>query len=138
MSTQAETAPIDPHWAHSERLMQHAFEELAKGERIQASEKAWGAMAHTLKAIADERGLTYGQHSQVRDVLHAILEDVADPMRQRLIRGGFLAAADLHRDFYDDIHRIEGIERYLQDIQDAIALLNLEHGLWLERHAQGR
>ena len=91
MSTETETTPIEPHWAHSERLMQHAFDELAKGDRIQASEKAWGAMAHTLKAIADERGLTYGQHNQVRGVLHAITAEVADPTRRGLIMGGFFA-----------------------------------------------
>ena len=138
MSTQTETAPIDPHWTHSERLMQHAFEELAKGERIQASEKAWGAMAHTLKAIADERGLTYGSHSQVRDVLHAILEDLADPTRERPIRGGFTTADTLHRNFYEDVHRIEGLDRYLGDVQYAIGLLNLEQSLWRERNAQAR
>ena len=135
MSTETPTTPIEPHWLHSEKLMQHAFEELAKGERIQASEKAWGAMAHTLKAIADERGLTYGRHSQVWDVLHAVLADVDDSARRRLIRGGFLAAESLHRNFYDDVHLREDLDEDFEMIQSAIALLSLENGLWMERHS---
>ena len=138
MSTQTETAPIDPHWTHSERLMQHAFEELAKGERIQASEKAWGAMAHTLKAIADERGLTYGTHSQALDVLYAILADVTDLPRQDLIVAGFYAAADLHRNFYNDVHLRDHLNRELEVISRAIGALGLEQSLWLERNAPAR
>ena len=138
MSTETPTTPIEPHWAHSEKLMQHAFEELAKGERIQASEKAWGAMAHTLKAIADERGLTYGTHSQALDVLHAVVAEVTDPVRRRSIRGGFTTAADLHRNFYEDVHRREGLDQFLEDVQYAIALLNQVQSLWRERHASAR
>ena len=138
MSTQTETPPIEPHWAHSERLMQHAFEELAKGDRIQASEKAWGAMAHTLKAIADERGLTYRMHNQVRGILRAILADVTDPTHEYLINGGFNTAENLHRNFYDDVHLREELDRDLKQVQIAIDLLSLEQGLWLERHGPAR
>ena len=138
MSTQTETTPIEPHWTHSERLMQHAFEELAKGERVQASEKAWGAMAHTLKAIADERGLTYGRHNQALGILRAILADVTDTTRRRSIRTGFIAAEGLHRNFYDDVHLREDIDQDLELIQIAIALLSLEQSLWRERNAPAR
>ena len=138
MSTQTETAPIDLHWTHSERLMQHAFEELAKGERVQASEKAWGAMAHTLKAIADERGLTYGRHSQAWSIVYAILEDVADPARDETIRGGLAMASELHRNFYDDVHLREGLQKDLELVQRAIGLLSLEQGRWRERNAPAR
>ena len=138
MSTETPTTPIEPHWLHSEKLMQHAFEELAKGERIQASEKAWGAMAHTLKAIADERGLTYGTHNQAGEVLYEILKEVTDPTRRSLIMGGFAIAADLHRNFYEDVHLRERIDLELGEVQGAITLLNLEHGRWMERHAPAR
>ena len=38
--------PIEAHYVHSQRLILHAEEKLAEGDRIQASEKAWGAVAH--------------------------------------------------------------------------------------------
>ena len=138
MSTETPTTPIEPHWAHSERLMQHAFEELAKGDRIQASEKAWGAMAHTLKAIADERGLTYRRHNQAGDVLFAMLADVTDLTRRQIMIGGLSAAENLHRNFYNDVHLREQIDQELELIQTAIGLLNQEQSLWRERHAPAR
>ena len=51
-----DTGPIETHKVHSERLMRHAEEQLAKGDRLQASEKAWGAAVHRLKDIANKRG----------------------------------------------------------------------------------
>ena len=45
-------APIEPHALHSERLIFHAELEIVQGDRLQASEKAWGAVAHRVKAGA--------------------------------------------------------------------------------------
>ena len=42
----------DNHWAIALRFLDHAQEELDKGNRLQAGEKAWGAVAHQFKAIA--------------------------------------------------------------------------------------
>ena len=35
-------APIEPHALHSERLILHAEREIARGDRLQSSEKACG------------------------------------------------------------------------------------------------
>ena len=43
--------PIESHLVHSRRLLAHAEEWLEKGDRLQASEKAWGAVAHYFKVI---------------------------------------------------------------------------------------
>ena len=53
------TTPLPPtghayseaHGQMSHRLLEQARQELAAGDRIQASEKAWGAAAHILKAL---------------------------------------------------------------------------------------
>ena len=37
----SKTVPIESHAVHSDRLIADAEEELAKGDRLQASEKAW-------------------------------------------------------------------------------------------------
>ena len=72
MTTTART-PIEPHNTHSERLMRHAFEQLEKGDRIQASEKAWGAVAHKIKVIAGEReGLIYDEHAHAKVIIHRL------------------------------------------------------------------
>ena len=52
----AEAQGPDARRAMALRFLGHAEEELAKGHRLQASEKAWGAVAQQLKAIAEQRG----------------------------------------------------------------------------------
>ena len=39
-----------------------AYEEFAKGDFVQASEKGWGATAQIVKAIAQERGWSHNSH----------------------------------------------------------------------------
>ena len=55
MTTEEYEGPIESQFVHSLRLIRHAQDELDRGDRLQASEKAWGAVAHQLKAIANDR-----------------------------------------------------------------------------------
>ena len=41
-STTPPRRPIEPHKTHSQRLIEHAEQQLAKGDRLQASEKGMG------------------------------------------------------------------------------------------------
>ena len=52
---------VDDHIAISRRFIDHARDELDRGNRLQASEKIWGAAAHALKAIAIQRGWNHSQ-----------------------------------------------------------------------------
>ena len=45
------------HEEISGRFLHHADEEFEKGDMLQASEKAWGAVAHYVKSVAKARGL---------------------------------------------------------------------------------
>ena len=57
--------PITDHAAHSAALLAHAQEMIDQGDRLQASEKIWGAVAHKLKrhrkkarlVVAETRGV---------------------------------------------------------------------------------
>ena len=49
----------DEHMQISRRFIEHAREELAKGERLQASQKIWGAEQHALTAVGKEEGLAH-------------------------------------------------------------------------------
>jgi dihydrofolate reductase len=53
------------HTAISRRFLTQAKKELGKGDRLQASEKAWGTLAHSLKAIAQARGWRHWEHNHV-------------------------------------------------------------------------
>ena len=59
----AQPKPIEDHAGHSDRLIRHAWEQLEQGDRLQASEKAWGAVAHALKDIAARRGWRNRAHT---------------------------------------------------------------------------
>ena len=50
----------------SRHLLQQAEEELDKGDVFQASEKIWLAVAHELKAIAQQRGWNHRYHNHLR------------------------------------------------------------------------
>ncbi len=128
--------PIESHETHSKRLMEHAFEQLEKGDRLQASEKAWGAVAHALKAIAKERSegkrrrerLSYRTHADAERVMLAIAS--GSPNRAAII-SGFDVAEGLHRNFYEDGYRKEGLQDRLEIIAGLLALLDEERERWI-------
>ncbi len=55
--------------ALSRRFVRQAQEEFDKGDRLQASEKAWGAAAHAVKAVAASRGWNHNSHRLLFDVV---------------------------------------------------------------------
>ena len=130
MTTTAE--PIEPHHVHSDRLMQHAFEQLAKGDRLQASEKAWGAMAHTLKQIAAERSLKYEEHRNARQIMLAVARNSP---HNRAIRAGYAEANELHKNFYNDRQYRDDLEEALETVSDAITLLQQEQAKWRQERS---
>ena len=50
----------------SRHLLRQAEEELDKGDALQASEKIWLAVAHELKAVAQQRGWNHRFHNHLR------------------------------------------------------------------------
>ena len=91
-------APIESHAVHRDRMLEHAEQMLAARDRLQASEKMWGAVAHAIKAIAVERGWPYEAHADA----HAIAWHIADRVGNKDIFTLYLATESLHRNFYGD------------------------------------
>ena len=113
------TTPFEPHAVHSERLMRHAWRELAQGDRAQASEKAWGAFAHGLKVVANERFWEYMDHNQVRPIVLALFRESGDPELQTAAS----VAHELHINYYCDEFEPEQIEHGLQIVEDCLERL---------------
>lgn len=66
MSTELANRNIDS----SRRLFQQANYELDQmGDRLQATEKAYGAVAHAVKAIAEDRQWRHGSHNLRRTII---------------------------------------------------------------------
>ena len=70
---------MDPSNSESERyaeLSRHylarADEYLRAGDRVQASEKGWGAVAEAIKSIAEQRGWNHQGHRLLNDVAYQL------------------------------------------------------------------
>ena len=111
--------PIKSHLAHSRRLLAHAEEWLEKGDRLQASEKAWGAVAHYFKVIADSRGWAYDTHTDAFQVAH----NIAIEQDNTLIRQYFSIAYGMRINFYRDIKPLEFLRDELENVKELMDIL---------------
>lgn len=88
----------DEYAALSRRFVRQAQEEFDKGDRLQASEKAWGAAAHAVKAVAASRGWNHNSHRLLFDIIDQISRDLESPA----LRSLFQTANSLHQNFYEN------------------------------------
>ena len=121
LSAERALMPIETHQTHSQRLMEHAQEQLAKGDRLQASEKAWGAVAHQLKAIADSRGWKYDTHQQTYGIVRRLAAETEEPAGFRDL---FSVAAGLHQNFYADTMPLEELAYEIGRARTFLDMLN--------------
>ena len=115
--------PIESHAVHSRRMLDHAAKMIRQGDRLQASEKIWGAAAHRLKEIAVERGWPYDSHADGTVIARHIAQQT--DTRDIAIRFGF--AVETHQNFYEDRMSLEELTERLEDIRRLIELLDEAH-----------
>ncbi len=94
--TQAEVAN---HTETSERFLRHAEDEFERGDLPQASEKAWGAVAHYVKSVAKQRGWPNRSHSDLSDIVVDLAQETDDP---KGIHTLYLAVSGLDANSYED------------------------------------
>ena len=104
---------ITTHREQSRIFLAQAYEELAKGDLPQASEKAWGAAAQMLKATAQQRGWRNSTHRDLSGVVWALRRETGDPE----LSVQFSAASSLHVNFYEIEHPSDYIEDLLQQVE---------------------
>ena len=84
----------------SRGFVDHARDQLARGNRLQASEKLWGAAAHALKSIAMQRGWRHGHRSYIFAIASQLSAEYERP--NFIVR---LSVADsMHGNFYENEH----------------------------------
>ena len=82
-----------------------AWEHLDKGDLAQASNKAWGLVAETVKAISAHHGRIIHSHRAIWQVvgeLAQLVGDAGDMETRRWINNSFRVARSLHFNFYED------------------------------------
>ena len=102
--------------ALSQWCIQQADEYLAQENNIQASEKGWGATAHALKAIAEERGWNHRNNGLIIDIAQQIADEQGQPDLFNL----FGSAQALHINFYEDWLDSDNVRIYLDAVESLL------------------
>ena len=105
---------VDDHAQISRRFLEHARLQLTEGDRLQAAEKVWGAAAHALKAVGEQRGWIHDSHANVFDIGEHLGREFG--MSEEFDR--YLARADyMHRNFYDNKRSEAAVGFALRDVE---------------------
>ena len=92
-------AEIENHREVSDRFLQDARYEFERGDLLQASEKAWGAVAHYLKSEAKFRGWRNETHRDLADIANDLALETSDPERANEL---FVMVSFARVNFYED------------------------------------
>ena len=68
----------------------------AEGDELQGSEKTWGAAAHAVMAVAQQRGWPYGDHRSLKIAVRRLADELDDPF----LETAFGIAEKFHANFY--------------------------------------
>ena len=111
---------IAKHTDTSERFLRHAQEQYEKGDLPQASEKAWGAVAHYVKSVAKQRGWSNRSHSDLSDIVVDLAQETDDPGR---ILNLYRSVGALHTNFYENWLSDSMVGGGLEDASELISRL---------------
>ena len=107
------------HIETSRRFIIQADAEIAAGDLLQASEKGWGAAAHAIKAVAQERGWRHDSHARLFGIVDRLVVETGDSR----IRRFFNAASETHKNFYEGEMSKEDIAENLEKIRTLLDIL---------------
>jgi HEPN domain-containing protein len=94
---QRRRAKSERYFQLSQWLLKHAQQQLDRGDTMQASEKAYGAVAHAVKACGERRGWNHFGHCRVEMVLDQLRDEWDDPELVTL-HG---AVKELHNNYFE-------------------------------------
>ena len=88
--------------------MAHAVEMLEQEDRAQASEKAWGAFAHQVHIICDQRHWEYVNHAQMWRIILALVNE-SERADVDTLQSDASHANRLHENYYRDVMELDEI-----------------------------
>ena len=113
-------ANANRHTDLSRRLMEQANYELhTMADRVQASDKASGAVAQAVKAIAEDRNWRHRSHNLRRDIVGLLAEEFQQPQ----IRYLQAIADQLHHNYCEDWLGENLVTSLLAEVNSLIPLL---------------
>ena len=99
------------HRETARKFLREADEFFQQGDDLQGAEKMWGAAAHAVIAVCQQRGWRHRSHramSEGVDRLCDELRDSGDELSAIALDGGFAAASSAHIHFYHRDMDLEG------------------------------
>ena len=105
--------------ATSRDFLAKAQAALDQGDLAQASEKAWGAAAQMVKAIAEQRGWQHNGHALLFQTVSRLVAETGDDQLRNL----FHVANSLHSNFYENWLDSEMVESGLRDVRLLVTML---------------
>ena len=119
MDEMEHAAPRSAHSVHSNALLRHAQEMIDKGDRLQASEKIWGAVAHKMRDLARKRGWVWTTHRGYDRYAQYLRKQTGNPDIATLTR----SMEQFHANFYDDHMDDDALPDGLREARRLIRLL---------------
>ena len=86
------------HVATAQAFLNDSDQEFEAGDRLQASEKLWGAASHAVMAVARRRGWGHRTHRDLKNAVQRLAQESGDDA----LHAGFLAAEKFHKNFHHD------------------------------------
>ena len=104
----------------SQRFIIHAREDLEGDNRLQAGEKAWGAVAQYLKIIGEQRGWYHKSHRQLDSIGRHLVAEYDQAQLAVALSDAYHKG---HENFYDNQRSFEEIEETIEEVEEALPLL---------------
>lgn len=117
--TTIEYNPPETYADNSRLLMEQAREELAAGDLLQASEKAWGAAAAAVKCVAEMRGWQHYAHMLVNAAAWRISREHRRPRLLELMP----VANNLHQNYYEYYLGPDEVAMGVRQVEELLAIL---------------
>lgn len=110
----------DDRRAIGRRFIMQAAKHLLEGDRLQAGEKAWGAIAHNLKIIGEQRGWNHKSHQQIENIARQIVIEFQDARLGQFISDVFYNG---HRNFYENQNSLAEMQETIEAAERALPIL---------------
>ena len=119
-------ATATQHQEISDTFLEHAMHEFEKGDLLQASEKAWGAVAHYVKSIARERAWPNRSHADVNKNARRLIAETDDPKANET---KLRAVNALHHNFYEAYFDRGAVKGGIVDAEELIDAMKIAASL---------
>ena len=108
---QTQSMGVVEHRETASRFLLEADEFFELGDDLQGAEKMWGAAAHAVIAVCQQRGWRHRSHPAMGEAVGRLADELranGDEAAAVTLDGGFVAASNAHVHFYHRDMDLEG------------------------------